>query len=231
MTLLLMDDSKVAYCDKTFFNDRKARIIIDPGHGGAETGVTSPSGLNEKDVALNMAKMLKQFLDEKYTVKLTRIGDFNVNIYERTSLANKEKGDLFISLHAGSCAGDSSQGITLFLYSRQNVAMGENGDESVLESQNRWSHIQLPHTGDSQQAALLIQQAFNESQTDVAISLQNAPIAVLKGADMPSLVVEIGCLSTHSGEKELKDSGEITKYMSTLANGIDRFLIMKNKNP
>ncbi len=221
--ILLSGSLKNGCCEKEFFNDRRAVVIIDPGHGGAETGITGPLGLNEKDIALNMAQLLKTVLNDLYTVRLTRTGDYNVDIYERGSLANKEKGDLFISLHIGSCPRNGDQDITLFLYSNQSVVR-DIDDENTMENGNPWSKVQLHHKTDGKKAAFLVKQALGESNPQVFVSLQHAPIALLKGIDMPSMLVEIGCLSSHSGEKKLRDNKLMSQYMTAIAHGIDRFL-------
>ena len=87
------------------------RIVIDPGHGGHDTGTVGPSGLEEKELVLDVALRLKKLVEEKLNgeVILTRTDDTFVPLEERTSLANESQADLFISIHANSSPESKSE--------------------------------------------------------------------------------------------------------------------------
>src|SRR4029079_18015431 len=90
----------------------KKVIVIDPGHGGSETGATGKDGAFEKDITLAIANKLKALLESNTGVRviLTRTGDQQVGLDDRTALANNNKADLFISIHANSTVHGMAKG-------------------------------------------------------------------------------------------------------------------------
>src|SRR4029077_7534913 len=87
-------------------------IVLDPGHGGAETGAVGPGGLQEKDVTLQIARRLAAALPRLLScrVVLTRESDTAIPLDDRTSVANREKADLFLSIHANSSRAPGARG-------------------------------------------------------------------------------------------------------------------------
>ncbi|MCB1057061.1 MAG: N-acetylmuramoyl-L-alanine amidase, partial [Acidobacteria bacterium] len=76
------------------------KVILDPGHGGANTGTTTPAGIEEKQLTLDVALRLRRMLvDQGFEVVLTRDDDSFLELEERTRLANQEAGDIFVSIH------------------------------------------------------------------------------------------------------------------------------------
>ena len=94
------------------------RIVLDPGHGGYDTGTIGPGGMLEKDLVLNLAKNLQKLLEDKLgaEVILTRNDDTFISLEERTQIANEHQADLFVSIHANSSSIKSISGVeTYFL--------------------------------------------------------------------------------------------------------------------
>lgn len=96
------------------------RIVIDPGHGGHDTGTISPSGLREKDLVLDVARRLRAYIKKSYPdieVILTRDADRFIALEERTAIANSRRADLFISIHANASPSRAASGIETFFVS------------------------------------------------------------------------------------------------------------------
>ena len=91
-------------------------VVIDPGHGGNDTGAHGPAGTHEKTVTLNLAHSIADQLKTSFRVVMTRSDDYQLDISERTAVANQAKADIFISLHAGSSFIGSISGATVYFY-------------------------------------------------------------------------------------------------------------------
>lgn len=101
-------------------NAKKMVVIIDPGHGGSDTGATGRIGIREKDVVLEIAQRIldynKKILSGKYEIYLTRYGDTLVSLGDRTKLARSLKPDLFVSLHCNHTNNPRAKGIEAFVW-------------------------------------------------------------------------------------------------------------------
>jgi N-acetylmuramoyl-L-alanine amidase len=96
------------------------RIVIDPGHGGHDTGTISASGLREKDLVLDVARRLRAYVKKSYPdieVILTRDADRFIALEERTAIANSRRADLFISIHANASQSRAASGVETFFVS------------------------------------------------------------------------------------------------------------------
>src|SRR5262249_51924810 len=147
-------------------------IVLDPGHGGDETGAKGPGGAFEKDIALAVARQVKALLESRLGVRvlLTRDADQLVALDERAALANNNKADVFVSLHANASVRASARGAEVFYLSageynteaRQQTALesellpvaggGDRQVEMIL-----WDMAQLQYLRDSATLASLIE--------------------------------------------------------------------------
>lgn len=92
-------------------------VCIDPGHGGEQPGAVSPKyGYKEKDIVLDISLKVKSLLESKHKVIMTRISDKNVALSERCKLANRNKADIFVSIHCNSCTSSIPSGIETWCY-------------------------------------------------------------------------------------------------------------------
>ncbi len=98
------------------FDAYKRIIVLDPGHGGRESGARGADGTAEKAVALKLAELIATELERDYKVTLTRTDDYHVDLDHRTALANHLKADIFISLHTGGSFVYSSAGPIVYYY-------------------------------------------------------------------------------------------------------------------
>ena len=216
-----------------------ARIVIDPGHGGHDTGTIGPTGLKEKDVVLEVALKLQKLIEEKAgaEVIMTRTNDTFIPLEERTAVANEKAADLFISIHANASRSRSARGIeTYYLNLTSNpealeVAARENAttQESVHELQNLIKKIAMTEkVEESQEFATLVQREIysrlNAGRNQRNRGVKKAPFVVLIGANMPSILTEISFLTNPYDERLLKKSDYREKIADALYRGIARYV-------
>jgi N-acetylmuramoyl-L-alanine amidase len=181
-------------------------IVIDPGHGGSDSGAVGKSGLAEKDVTLAISTELRKLLeDKKASVILTRTSDLDVystqasdaqELQSRVNIANKARADVFVSVHIDSFADSSAKGTTTYFASQS--PRGE-----LLASQIQQSLVdQLG----------LLDRGFRESN-----------FYVLKHATMPAVLAEVAFISNPTEEAMLQRSDFIKKAAYGIFTGLTRF--------
>ena len=216
------------------------RIVLDPGHGGHDTGTVGPGGLMEKNLVLQVAKELRTLLEDKLgaEVVLTREDDRFISLEERTAIANQNKADLFLSIHANSASSRNISGVeTYFLdfartddarevAARENAATGHN----VRDLQSLIRRIaQADKVEESKELAAIIQKNLFSGMRKIAPSSQNrgvrsAPFIVLIGANMPSVLAEVAFLSNPRDEKLLKKDVSRRSLAGALFQGIQGYM-------
>lgn len=222
-------------------------IVIDAGHGGDDVGAVGPNKRYEKVINLNVAKYLETILKQRgYKVYLTRYKDTFIKVQDRTVLANNKNADLFISIHTNSIPKEKASvtsGIETFFLSparserAKRVAALENksdirqmseASKSVfLESLNR------PRITASHKFAIDVQsgllQAARTKYKDVNDSgVREGPFWVLVGAQMPSILVEVGFISHLEESRRLYEKDYQQLLANGIANGVDSYF---SKNP
>lgn len=216
-------------------------VVIDPGHGGSETGATGPSGTHEKEITLILARALKRRLESRMAVKvvLTRNEDAGLPLNLRSAIANQNKADLFISIHLNSVRGTSAHGAeTYFLATAasdaraQASAERENVDHPETASStgsNRdlqmilWDLAQTLHLSESQRLAALIQEELNQTLKLRNRGVKQAPFTVLMGAASPAVLVELGFISNPDEEAKLLEPAYRADLVESLVRAIMRF--------
>src|SRR5215469_10317560 len=217
------------------------RIVIDPGHGGHDTGTIGPTGLMEKDLCLDVALRLGKIIEQRLPgadVVYTRSDDTFIPLEERTGIANEAKADLFISIHANSSRDMDARGIETYYLNLKGtseameVAARENAtaQEGVHELESLVKRIaQTEKIDESKEFAEDIQQSLSERMQRTSKSVRNrgvrkAPFVVLIGADMPSILTEISFLSNPADEKLLKQPEQRQRVAEGLYQGISSYL-------
>lgn len=216
-------------------------IVIDPGHGGYDTGVTGPSGTREKDVNLAFARLMAAGLDAReYRAYLVRTGDYDLDIAERTAKANRAGADLFVSIHCGGGYARQKEGADIFYISeaatdknapapRPSLTFRSADDNAFYAS---WHKMNERHAVANRAIAKEVQQALpvvpGTSGEDNTISLRNvglteARLSVLEGADMPAVLIEIGCLTNPVEESRLQNPDFLSAAAERVCDAIDRF--------
>ncbi|HUI57119.1 MAG TPA: N-acetylmuramoyl-L-alanine amidase [Bryobacteraceae bacterium] len=215
------------------------RVVIDPGHGGHDEGTTGPKGLLEKDLVLDVAKRLGDMVEQQMGAEViyTRTDDTFVPLEGRTALANEKKADLFLSIHANSSSIPRIAGVETFYLNitgtkdALDVAARENASsqKSIFELQDIIKKITLHDKAEeSHEFARRIQAAmYAFSVKSVPSSkdrgVKTAPFVVLIGAQMPSVLAEIGFLSNPKEEALLKKPDYRQKLAEALYKGMDRY--------
>jgi N-acetylmuramoyl-L-alanine amidase len=221
-------------------------IVIDPGHGGIETGALGPAGLEEKDIALDLARRLRQILqnDGRLSVVLTRDEDRLVGLDERTAIANHNQADLFLSIHLNASSRPNAQGAeTYFLSSdstddeARTLAALENraagvSDESVVTVEGEradidlvlWDMAQNQYLAESSVLAENMQIHLNELTGTRDRGVRQAPFRVLMGATMPAILVEVGFISNPDEEAQLRTLGYRNRVAQAMATAVNDFL-------
>jgi len=215
------------------------RVVIDPGHGGHDTGTVGADGTKEKDVALAIAKKLRTVLTEQgLEVVLTRETDKFVRLEERARLANVARGDLFISIHCNSLPQRHIRGIetyTLNLASDRyaiRLAARENATSEKGMSDLQFLLADLAtraNTEESVRLATQVQSGLVSSLRSKDAKLRDlgtkeALFYVLLGTKMPAILVETGFLSNAEEEKRLDSSGYQEDVARAIASGVQGFL-------
>jgi N-acetylmuramoyl-L-alanine amidase len=197
-------------------------VVIDPGHGGEDEGVTSAGGTSEKNLALQVARRLKSGIESRMGLRvlLTRDGDENVPIDRRTSLANNNKADLFISLHANASFRSDVRGAQVLALSSGDYAAEPGADTSPglpvpmvgggtrLVKAVPWDLAQLPVAERSSSiAAVLVRHLTERGVLLYTRPAAQLPLRVLVGANMPAVMLEMGFLTNGEDERALTGAG------------------------
>ncbi len=215
-------------------------IVLDPGHGGDDTGAVGPTGLQEKNVALDLvlglAEELKQ--DENITIYLTRDKDIELGLAERSALANTQKADLFISLHINASTERSLSGFATYYLNNtddrfsQRLAAQENSasGEELTPLEHVLNDLKMNQiTASSQKLAGLVQSktmaVIGGEETGVKDQgVKTALFYVLLGARMPSILVECNFISNPHEETLLARPTYRQKLIKGIAAGIREYL-------
>jgi len=214
-------------------------VVIDPGHGGEESGAVGPSGLLEKDLTLEIARTLRDRLRQRLPIKvvLTRNDDSLLPLDTRSAIANQNKADLFISIHLNSYLGAEARGAETYFLSPEasdsraaetaelENAVGDGGDDEALYDLQLilWDLAQSYHLAASQRVANLIQEELNGALGLRDRGVKQAPFRVLMGAAMPAVLVELGFLSNPDEETKLRDPKYRADLVDALVRAIARF--------
>ncbi len=213
-------------------------IVIDPGHGGTDEGAHGPEGTLEKDVTLSVAQRLRALLERRLGVRviLTRTGDTVVPLDRRAAIANNDRADLFISLHANSALRDAITGAEVYY-----LSIDEYGQEAreLADRDGRylpvsgggvreidmipWEMAQARYLAPSADLAGFVSSELGRRVPLSPRPLQEAPFRVLVGANMPAVLVEMGFISNPDQEREMAQPAFQTLVAEAILAGVIRF--------
>ncbi len=220
------------------------RIVVDAGHGGHDPGTTGRSGLQEKDLVLDVALRLDRLVRQELgaEVVLTRSTDVFIPLEERTGIANTRGADLFLSIHANASRNPRARGIeTYFLNFAQNphaeeVAARENAISAATlkDLQNLVKAITLNSKIDESRdfAAAVQEHMVAGVRQEHAVpdrGVHTAPFYVLIGANMPAVLAEIAFVSNPEDEKRLKSPEYREVLARSLLRGVRSYLEALNR--
>ncbi|MBL7072057.1 MAG: N-acetylmuramoyl-L-alanine amidase [Candidatus Omnitrophica bacterium] len=210
------------------------KVVIDPGHGGKDPGAVSRSGLYEKTVVLDVAKKIKKLLEQEgIDVTMTRDSDIFIPLGKRARIANENDADLFVSIHANANNNRWIKGFEIYcltdkatddnaraLAASENSALeyeeGSFANSSKMTEAIVWDLKFSENREESIELAESIYEDVSEKMNLKKKNVRSARFYVLKGTEMPSVLVELSYLSNKTDENNLKKSS----YKQKLAEGI-----------
>ncbi|WP_245725917.1 N-acetylmuramoyl-L-alanine amidase [Marinobacter mobilis] len=214
-------------------------VVVDAGHGGEDPGAIGPSGTREKDVVLRLARALAEKIESQpgYTARLTRDGDYYVDLRSRTLLARRHNADLFVSVHADAFRTSQPRGASVFALSQRGatsetarwLARSENRSDLIGGS----GGVSLDGKDDTLAGVLLDLSMTASINASIGVGdyvlrnleqvtrlhksgVEQAAFVVLKSPDIPSILVEAGFISNPQEERNLGSAN----YRERLANAV-----------
>jgi N-acetylmuramoyl-L-alanine amidase len=216
------------------------KIVIDPGHGGHDTGTIGPNGLEEKDLVLEVGRRLGKMLETRLGAEVvyTRKDDTFIPLETRTAIANQERADLFISIHANSSHDPAARGVETYYLNFTSspealeVAARENAvsEKSIYELRDLVKKIALKEKiEESREFAGDVQQSLHSGLAAKSPAIRDrgvkkAPFIVLIGANMPSILAEISFVSNPTDEHRLETAEYRQRIADSLYRGVANYV-------
>ena len=229
LNLIFLGYTAQAFAGQHLFEGYKKIIVIDPGHGGQDSGARGPDDTLEKKVTLELARLIESELEPEFKVALTRKDDYHVDLDNRTSAANHLKASLFISIHTGAGFTHSTAGTAIYYY--QTVSNSGTAEEQAPKTTHKksiqpvlWKNIQIEHLEQSQALARKIAERLDSAST-TQIRFEGSTLAVLQGAAMPAVMIEVGHLTNPAEEKQLRDHRYLMDLAAQIARGVEDFMV------
>ncbi|MDR1195149.1 MAG: N-acetylmuramoyl-L-alanine amidase [Endomicrobium sp.] len=226
---------------------KKRIIVIDAGHGGEDPGAIGPNGTKETDINLSIAHELDKIFrsDDDYEVILTRKDDTFIPLVDRTNIANEYNADLFVSVHCNSNLGRNVNGFEIYFLSEKATdaqsAATATLENSVVELEGKptkkrallqemlWSMMINEYINESSELC-----SFISGETPGRLKIPNrgvkqANFYVLRGAQMPSVLVESAFISNYSEESRLNSKKFQAAVADSIYEGIKKYYARKDK--
>jgi N-acetylmuramoyl-L-alanine amidase len=219
-------------------------VVIDPGHGGMETGAKGKNGTLEKDITLSIALKLKAMIEKNmaFRVVLTRDKDTDVPVETRSAVANNQKADVFISIHINGSRQQSAEGSETFFLSTgatpdeetRRLAYLENNSSRIEDHVDKtsedevkmilWDMAQTAYIRQSSQLADMIQGELNTLLGTKNRGIKQAPFKVLTGVACPAVLIEAGFISNPQEEKKIATDEFQTGVAEAIYRGLVKYL-------
>lgn len=204
-------------------------VVIDPGHGGSDSGITisalaqEMSDVFEKDITLKVAQMLSDSLQHRFggvRVVLTREGDSFVGTEQRTTIANNNRADVFLSVHVNNSQTEAVSGFEVYVMDYGSLELPE-GYETLSAQSQSLDYAQARHIDSSNRLAENIITAYNERANGG--HLKSAPLFSLKGATMPAVHIEIGYGSNEQDRVKILQKEFQQLLVAAITDGLAAF--------
>ena len=226
---------------------RDIRIVIDPGHGGKDTGAIGPNGTWESVVALAVSQRLAEQINKTQDMRafLTRSGDSFVPLRDRMEIARERKADLFVSIHADALDNNPRvRGASIYTLSdkgavdeaSKRLAKRENedisiGDVSLSGKDDSFASLMMDLSqGATNEASLEIGEFVLTELSRVSSirkkKVQQSGLLVLKSPDVPSILIETTYISNPNEEKKLKDRNFQNKLANAILKGVRNYFLV-----
>lgn len=227
---------------------RMVTIVVDPGHGGEDSGAIGARGSKEKDVVLAIGKRLKAKIEQQPNMRvvMTRNADFFVPLGTRVQKARAVQADLFISIHADAFVQPTARGSSVFVLSEKGasstaarwLAKRENaadliGGVNIKKHDRQLASVllDLSTTAQIKNSMKLGNAVLNEMRGINRLhkgSVEQAAFAVLKAPDIPSILVETAFISNPEEEAKLNNDAHQENIANAILNGVKKYFA---KNP
>ena len=221
-------------------------IVIDPGHGGEDIGARGPTGVQEKDVTLEVARRLKATIEGHYGIRVlqTRDDDRTIGPDERDAFANNNKADLFFSLHANSSPQSSVMGAEVFY-----LGLDKYADQARRQAQldgavlpvfgggSRqidlvlWDLAQAKYVEQSAALAGIVDRQLRSKVEVSPLGIQQGPMRVLVGVNMSAVLIEMGYLTNPEQEQALASGGYQAAIVQALTDAVGPFREYLERGP
>ncbi len=213
------------------------KVVIDPGHGGKDPGAIGLKKTNEKDIVLEVAKIVTKEL-EKLGIEciLTREKDVFIPLEERTRIANQKGANLFVSIHMNACNNRKTKGCEVYFLSNARTGWEravEARENSVVKFEERplgsdiesilWDLAQTEHLSESKDLSAYILKSIIKKTNAKSRGVKQANFYVLRGAYMPAVLVEGEFLSNPECEKRLNNKDFLRKIAMGIVDGVKQF--------
>jgi N-acetylmuramoyl-L-alanine amidase len=214
------------------------RVVIDAGHGGDNLGTSGPNGLVEKDLTVDIAERVRRLVvQQNFEAVMTRTTDETLSLWQRASIANGERGDIFVSIHLNSLQPSSACGVETYYLGptddpeRAALAAKENEQPgySLSHMQSLLRRIYADARRDeSRRLAEAVQGALMRTlrTTDPALTdrgVKMAPFVVLVATRMPAILAEVSCLSNAAEAARLRTAEHRHALAAAVVSGIQAF--------
>jgi N-acetylmuramoyl-L-alanine amidase len=220
-------------------------VVLDPGHGGKDSGAKGKQGTQEKEVVLAIARLLQAQLKSLPGIKvyLTRSSDIFIPLRERLKIARERKADLFISLHADAFKKKSAHGVSIFALSEKGatsegalwLAEQENESEKLggadlsdKDPMLKSVLIDMSQTATINASLLLGGSILDQLQSFTFLhshKIEQAAFVVLKSPDIPSILIENGFISNPQEERALTSSPYQNSLAKEIKTGVVNYFI------
>ena len=219
-------------------------IVLDPGHGGHDTGAIGPTGLMEKDVVLDLAFRLRRLLQDRLGVRvlMTRTENVFVPLADRSAFANRAKADFLISLHVNAASKRGAVGFETFFFAREpsdndarasaqreNLVVESNGATGKdLESLLRTTLADMAVTRDIKESSNLAERLLASLEKILRVDnrgVKSGPFYVLATAAMPAVLVESAFITNPTEERKLQREEHRQRIADALYEGIAAYKV------
>jgi N-acetylmuramoyl-L-alanine amidase len=177
-------------------------VVIDPGHGGSDMGVTLSRSVHEKDVTLAIARLVKKSLSgaQDIDIRLTRLDEREVSIADRQKTVEKLNAELFISLQINAGFGQNAEGYEIYSSIFTVPSAKESNSKEIVDNMEQTGYL-----NDSVRFGQIVQKNIGKVFPRKGRGLRNAPILILQSLKTPAVLLEIGFATNLKEKKLLKD--------------------------
>ncbi|WP_319405360.1 N-acetylmuramoyl-L-alanine amidase [uncultured Desulfosarcina sp.] len=210
-------------------HSQAAVIVLDPGHGGNDSGTGRSSEFPEKQFTLALAQKIASQLAARHQVELTRTADIQMAPADRAAVANHLRADLMISLHTAVAPFCTDRSVAVYYHYDERLSLPSGnsiqGNPAELDA-NRpvWAKLQDRHQHRSQYLAATLKQALENSATFDSVTVSGVPLVTLMGADLPAVLVEVGCIHPVGASNPQTLKQQLNGYADSIANAIEMAL-------